>query len=252
PLFALATFVGMLIFMEIGRRLGIRRGDNDSDGAHAGMGIVDGSVFALLGLLLGFSFYGAASRFDERRTQIVEEANDIGTAYLRLDLLAPDARPVLRNLFREYLASRLATYQAIPDISATTHYLVKSEELQQQIWREAVAATTAPGAHPSSAVVTLPAINQMIDITTTRTMAARMHPPAVIPALLFVLCLTCGAIAGYSTSASRRRPWPHSLAFALMTCLTVFVILDVEYPRIGFVRIDSHDQVLVDLLDSFK
>ena len=216
------------------------------------MGIVEGSLFALLGLLLGFSFYGAGERFDERRRQIVEEANDIGTAYRRLDLLAPDAQPALRDLFRQYLASRLATYRAIPDMSAVNHHLLKSKELQKEIWHEAVAATTASGAHPSAAVVTLPAINLMIDITTTRTMAARMHPPAVIPALLFVLCLICAVTAGYSMSAARRRPWGHSIAFGLMTCITIFVIFEVEYPRLGFVRVEAHDEALVDLLESFK
>jgi hypothetical protein len=252
PLFALATFIGMLICTEMGRRIGIRLLDSDSEGANAGMGLVEGSLFALLGLLLGFSFYGAGERFDERRRQIVEEANDIGTAYLRLDLLAPDTQPDLRHLFRRYVELRLATYEAIPDMSEVTRRLAASKDLQQRIWREAVAATTAPGAHPSAAVVTLPAINLMIDITTTRTMASRMHPPAVIPALLFVLCLTCSAIGGFSMSASRRRPWGHAIAFAFMTSITVFVILDIEYPRLGLVRIAGHDQVLVDLLESFK
>ena len=250
--FALAMFIGMLLCLEVGRRLGRRRVNSDSDRAYAGMSIVEGSLFALLGLVLGFSFYGAAARFDQRRALIVEEANDIGTAYLRLDLLAPEAQPALRNLFREYVESRLATYQAVPDVPAVLHHAAKSKELQKQIWRQAVAATTGPGAHPSSAVVTLSAINQMIDITTTRTMAVRMHPPAVFYVLLFVSALICATVAGYGMSAAHRRPWGHSIAFALIICVTVFAIMDVEYPRLGFVRVDSHDQVLRDLLESFK
>jgi hypothetical protein len=252
PFFALVTFFGMLITTEIGRRLGRRRGEVAPEAARAGMGMVDGALFALLGLLLGFSFYGAGERFDLRRAQIVEEANDIGTAYLRLDLLAPDTQPDLRRLFREYLESRLATYRAIPDIPAATRHVAQSHELQRRIWAEAVRGTTDPGAHPSAAVVTLPAINQMIDITTTRAMATRTHPPGVIYVLLFVLCLVCATISGVSMSTCRRRPWGHAIAFALMVSITVFVILDVEYPRLGFVRIDSHDEVLVRLLESFK
>src|SRR4051812_10009042 len=203
----------MLGSTEIGRRIGIRLLDQDSPAARASMGIVEGASFALLGLLLAFSFSGAATRFDLRRSQIVEEANDIGTAYLRLDLLAPNAQPELRTLFRRYLTSRLAAFEKRPDLTAAMDELAKSTDLQRQIWRNAVTATTAAGAHPSAAMLTLPALNQMIDITTTRTMTARTHPPALIYGLLFVLGLTSAAIAGYSMSTSQRRPWAHSIGF---------------------------------------
>jgi hypothetical protein len=83
----LALFLGMLLLLETGRRLGVRRLASDPEGARAGTGTVEGAVFALLGLLVAFTFSGAASRFDQRRDLIVEETNDIGTAYLRLDLL---------------------------------------------------------------------------------------------------------------------------------------------------------------------
>ena len=88
--FTLALFSSMLVLLEIGRRIGLRRMAQDSEGARAGVGAVEGAVFGLLGLLIAFTFSGAASRFDTRRQLIVEETNDIGTAYLRLDLLPVD------------------------------------------------------------------------------------------------------------------------------------------------------------------
>ena len=88
---AAGLFIGMLCLLEVGRRVGQRRREADTEGARAGVGVIDGAVFALLGLLLAFTFSGAAARFDTRRHLIVEEANAIGTAYLRLDLLPPDA-----------------------------------------------------------------------------------------------------------------------------------------------------------------
>ena len=90
-LFAVTLFFGILLFLEVGRRIGIRRITNDTEGARAGTGAVEGAVFGLLGLLIAFTFSGAASRFDTRRQLIVEETNVIGTAYLRLDLLPSDA-----------------------------------------------------------------------------------------------------------------------------------------------------------------
>jgi hypothetical protein len=86
-LITLGFFLGMLVLLETGRRLGVRRLAKDPEGAPAGTGAVDAAVFALLGLLVAFTFSGAASRFEERRNLIVEETNDIGTAYLRLDLV---------------------------------------------------------------------------------------------------------------------------------------------------------------------
>src|SRR5262245_1505985 len=110
-LFTFGLFLGMLLFLEIGRRVGIRRRKEDAEAGGEGVGALDGAVFALLGLLIAFSFSGASSRFDTRRELIVEETNDIGTAYLRLDLLPTHLQPALRESFRRYLDARLEVYQ---------------------------------------------------------------------------------------------------------------------------------------------
>ena len=108
---ALGLFLGMLILLEVGRRIGARRLAEDPEGAEAGVGTVEGAVFALLGLLIAFTFSGAASRVDTRRQLIVEETNNIGTAYLRLDLLPVEALPGLREKFRLYVDTRLEVYR---------------------------------------------------------------------------------------------------------------------------------------------
>src|SRR5215475_7969280 len=102
-LFAVTLFVGMLLLLEVGRRIGLRRIAEEAEGARAGVTAVEGAVFGLLGLLIAFTFSGAASRFDTRRQLIVEETNAIGNAYLRLDLLPTDTQPALRDSFRRYL-----------------------------------------------------------------------------------------------------------------------------------------------------
>src|SRR3954452_22459885 len=79
-------FVGMLVLMEAGRVVGSRRYARDADGSHAGVGVVEGSVFGLLGLLMAFTFSEAANRFADRKLLIVEEVNAIGTAWKRIDL----------------------------------------------------------------------------------------------------------------------------------------------------------------------
>ena len=166
---------------------------------------MEGAVFALLGLLLAFTFLGAASRFDDRRKLIIEEANAIGTAYLRLDLLPATAQPELRDAFRRYVDQRWAAYRALPDLAAARVALERANEMQQQIWTKSVAASAASGGHPDSAKLLLPALNEMIDITTTRTMAGQMHPPPVVFGLLVALMLLSALLAGYAMAASKTR-----------------------------------------------
>src|SRR5258708_119022 len=84
---------GMLVLLEIGRRLGERALGGGPAAAKSGSGAVEGAVFGLMALLIAFTFSGAATRFDTRRALVVEEANDIGTAWLRLDLLSATAQP---------------------------------------------------------------------------------------------------------------------------------------------------------------
>ena len=251
-LFGIGLFFGILILLEIGRRIGARRLAQDPEGARAGVGTVEGAVFALLGLLIAFTFSGAASRFDTRRQLIIEETNDIATAYLRLDLLPVDAQPALREKFREYVDARLEIYRKLPDIAAAKEELVKTNRLQVEIWRQSVAASRAPNASAAAPMLLLPALNAMIDITTTRTMAMQIHPPMIIFALLFGLALASSLLVGYGMASSTARNWLHMLGLAFVMAVSVYVILDIEYPRFGFIRVDAFDQVLVELRESMR
>jgi len=102
------------------------------------------------------------------------------------------------------------------------------------------------------AVLLLPALNDMFDITTTRTMAGQMHPPAIIFGLLCGLALLSALLAGYAGAGTKARNWVHMTLFALTLAGAVYVILDIEFPRMGLIRVDAFDQVLVDLRQSMR
>jgi hypothetical protein len=248
--FSGGLFVGLLVCLELGRRWGTRQLERDPEGARAGTGAVEGAVFALLGLLIAFTFSGAAERLDRRRLQIVDEANAIGTAWLRLDLLPAEAQPALRELFRHYVDSRLAAYRKLPDLDAAKAELDRSVVLQNQIWRGSVAAARSSPT-PAATTVLLPALNAMIDIVTTRTATAYMHPPLAIYVLLFVLCLLGALFAGSAMAGGRTRKALHVFGFAAIMAASVYLILDLEFPRYGLIRIDAADQLLVDVRASF-
>ena len=247
---AFGLFLGMLLLLELGRRIGGRRLAQDPEGARAGVGAVEGATYGLLGLLIAFTFSGAAARFDARRQLMVEEANDIGTAYLRLDLLPAEARDRLREMFRLYLDSRVDTYRKLPDVRAAEAEFARSLALQGEIWTLAVAAARAEP--PSTSTLFLPALNQMIDITTTQLTATRMHPPKVIFVMLGTLALVSSLLAGFGMAGSKRRSWLHLVAYAAINAGVAYVILDLEYPRLGLIRVDSFDQVLVELRQSMS
>jgi hypothetical protein len=252
-LYSVLLFCSMLICLEAGRRIGLKRASLESSGTSDGKKVVEGSFLGLFSLLLAFSFSGAISRFDHRRELIVEEANDIGTAYLRIDLLATSIQPRMRDLFRTYLDARLAVYQKLPDVEAARAELAHSAELQKQIWDTAVSSTRGGGdSHPEGGKLFLPALNSMIDITNVRTWAALTHPPLIIYALLFAVAMICGLFIGQSLFLARSILWGHMLAFALLVSMSMFVILGIEYPRMSFINIEKYDQALTELRASMK
>jgi len=97
--FAIALFLGMLICLEIGRRMGIRRLAADPEGATSGLGVVEAAVFSVYGLLLAFTFSGAPARLDTRKQLIADEANAIGT---RLFEVGSPARRIATSIARAF------------------------------------------------------------------------------------------------------------------------------------------------------
>ncbi|NOT56919.1 MAG: DUF4239 domain-containing protein [Deltaproteobacteria bacterium] len=251
PLFAGSLFLGMLLFLEVGRRCGVRCLAKYPEEERVAIGMVEGAVYGLLSLLLAFTFNGAASRFDARRQLIVEETNAIGTAYLRLDLLPTDTQPALRENFRQYVETRLAAYRKLPDVAAAKAELARSIKLQGAIWTQAIDAARRTES-PAVITLVLSSLNEMIDITTTRTVAVQTHPPVEIFAMLFGVALASALLAGYGMAANKARNWVFGVGFAAVVAVAVFVTIDLEFPRVGLIRIDSVDQILVELRESMN
>jgi hypothetical protein len=246
-------FVGILIFIEIGRRFGIARLARNPDGLPKGIGPVEGAAFSLLGLLLAFTFSGAASRFVERRHMVAEEAHAIESAYLRVDLLPSGAQPEVRELFRCYLDLRLDTYrnpggltvaEAVNSLGAK---LKQTVVLQEEIWTKALTASQGTGGHPDGAKLLLPALNEMFGFVTSRAMATENHPPMALYLLLVVLSFIGSMLVGYATSGNKGRIWLHMVIFAILLSLVIFVIVNLEFPRLGLIRVDPADHFLADL-----
>jgi hypothetical protein len=249
---ALGVLVGMLVSLEIGRRIGAWLRARQGDLVETPAAAIDGAIFALFGLLIAFTFSGAAGRFDHRRDQIADEANSIGTAWMRIDLLPPEAQPPVRGLFRDYVRSRIATYRTISvDEKAAEAEYGRSQNLQNEIWAGAVPAARSTGNGPVLSLV-VQSLNDMFDMATARVHASRTHVPAPILGLLFVLALASALVVGYASAKDAQRNWFHTSLFAVVIAASIFIILDLEHPRIGFIRLDDADRLMDELLAGMK
>jgi hypothetical protein len=247
---SICLFFGMVVCLDAGYRMG-RYVAKKTENAHEGTSTVQAAVFALLGLLLGFTFANGISHLDQRRVLIIQESNAIGTAYLRLDLLPANQQPEMRHLFRQYLDARLGVYEKLPDLKAAGEELEHAAQLQQGIWSHAIAASSADPTQ-NVARLLLPALNDMIDVTTSRTIALYTHLPPLIFGLSISVALLSGLIAGYDMARRKSRSWFHGLLYAVVISITIFTVLDLDYPRFGLIRLTAADTALTQLRDSIR
>lgn len=245
---SLGLFIGMTLAGRVGRMLGKRRLARTGAAEHA-IGAAEAAIFGLLGLLLAFTFSGAAARFEHRRALITQEANAIGTAWLRLDLLPAESQPALRDLFRTYLDARLRSHA--PPGPQREAAVAEAGTLQDRIWQSAHTAAGTPGHPPPAVMLLLPALNEMFDMASTRLAAHRDHPPLVIYALLAVLCLLASMLLGFGAASQMPRPRFYPGVFAAILALVTYVIVDLEFPRQGLIRVDDADGPLVALRATF-
>ncbi len=207
-----------------------------------------GAIFGLLALLIAFTFSGAANRFDDRRHLIVDEVRAIADAYRSLDFLQKEQQPAVRQLFLSYVDHRLALYQNMADTQGFEQKVAAQAELSNQLWQASLAATRATDAAGQSMADQVPtAILKMIDASENQRLGMKFHPPRVIWQSLVVLALIGSFMSGYIMGIQQKRDWLVTLVFATLMAGAVYVILNIEYPRVGSINLDDFDQELVSL-----
>jgi hypothetical protein len=261
-LFAVAIaaifFAGSLILLRFGQHLGLRhRKRNGSEGI-GGLATVEGAIFGLMGLLLAFTISGALQRFDDRRQLVIQEATAATTAYDRLSLFGGDDARRLQSGLKEYVRARIDLYRMAHDfllVQRAEDFSDQQEskvlELKNQLWDAAVAACPQPNYRPACAL-SLPALNSLFEVARQRAGAAEKHPPQIIYFMLFGLGLGCSLLAGFGMAASAGPSWIHMVIFAGSLTVALYTVTDMEYPRLGLIRIESFDHFLSDAYDQMR
>jgi hypothetical protein len=207
--------------------------------------IILAATLTLLGLLIGFSFSMASTRYDQRKTFEEAEANAIGTEYLRADLLPADTAAKVRTLLKQYTELRVSFYTG--DESDIARINAETKKLQAELW----SAVLPPTGGPPPNVTTMLTVGGMNDVLNAQgyTQAAWWNRiPGSAALLMVAIALVCNVMIGYSLrSASERSrllvilPLVVSIAFALIT--------DIDTPRHGLIRVSP--QNLLSLQTSF-
>ena len=256
-LFALAVaaafFASSLILLNFGRHLGLRYLKQQRDAANmAGLATVEGAVFALIGLLLAFTISGALQRFDERRQLVVQEANAASTAHDRLGLFEGDVGRNLQAKLKDYVEARIDLYRMPHDFSLWRRSELFSPEQQDKIvdlknklWNATAAVCPQASFRPACSQA-LPGLTSLFEVARSRLGASEKHPPQIVYVMLFGLGLGGSLLAGFGMAAATARSWIHMLIFAATLTVTLYTVTDMEYPRLGLIRIENFDHFLVD------
>ena len=213
------------------------------------LGAINGTLLGLLGLLLAFTFSMASSRFDTRRQLVIEEANNIGTVVLRTDIYPDSVRNLLRSNLKQYVAERVAFYQAGMNISEVVLHYNKADSIGKQVWSIVANYAKTDNVTTKTSEI-IPALNAMIDITTTRRAAGEATIPDSIMYFLFSLCFCSAFLLGYD---NKHKKFDRIVlaGFAVMLSVTVYMIIDLDLPRSGFINMDKPNEKMIELREMF-
>ena len=246
--------VWMLIMVELGWRVGVylssKYGVKKIDASDTFLA----SIFGLLALLIALTFSGASDRFDKRRDLIVQEVSAIGTAYQSVDLLTKKDQPQIREIFKKYIDSRISLY-ANKDTLSEAHLekkVASHNAIGDEVWK-AVVGAVEDTAYPQKLVAAqiLPQLSDMFTASENQRLASKFHPPPIIIQALVGLALIGSLIAGYNMGIEKSRDWLLTIIFVLLMSGTIYVIMGLEYPRLGKDKLDNFEVELVTLRKTF-
>ncbi len=247
PLWAILPITVLLglVSLEVGYRIASYRLRGSEGEKESPVGGMVGATLSLLAFMLAFTFGLAGSRFEDRRQVVLSEANAIGTTYLRAAMLPEPMRTESRNLLREYVDVRLEAIQP----GKVDQAISKSEELQNRLWSQAVAATERDRS-PITALF-VQSLNEVIDLHAKRLMASlRSRVPGEIWIVLFLLVILTMVMMGYHSGLANSKRSVAVIALVLGFSSVLFLIADLDRPGQGMLQVSQ--QSMIDLRRSMQ
>jgi hypothetical protein len=244
---AVILFIAIIVFNEVGFRVGHFIQTRTDSEVKALTGSIQASILGLLALLLSFTFSMSMQRFDSRSMALVDEANAIGTAMLRVQLLPEKYKKEATEYFRRYVYLRVAISKL--DLTRQKErktYNKQITDLQNKLWSLAISATN-DDPRPVTTGAFVKSLNDVIDSQGKRNALLQMHVPEVVLLLLFVVFVSSGGILGYSAGLSGKRVFAPIVLVSLLITLIVFIIIDLDRPKRGLIQVNQ--EAMIQLQD---
>lgn len=235
--------------LALGRRadrLDVR--DAPRSPTHPKFGVIESAMLALLGLMIGFSFSSAMDRYARRQDLLVQEANAIGTAFLRADLVPEPQRQTLRAAWRQYADVRLELFRTLSPDQAPA-LMARLRELQSTIWSTAVEGVRTTQMPDLNSPVLDP-INNAIDLLEQRSISIERHIPLLV---LVVLCASAMGSVGavyFGLGDADRRVRGYAAVLTTLIGASLWMTFDMDHPRVGLIR--ASGTPLINLRDSLQ
>lgn len=248
---ALALLALLAVCLNVGHRLGQARAHESTAATREHINGIQAAILGLLALLLAFTFSLALQRFDSRSEAVVDEANAIGTAFLRTDLLPPPLRDEARAAIDRYLDARVDE-SALPLHDQATRAKVNGVAIAGHggLWQIALRAALPENTSRAPTLMFVESVNRLIDGYGKRTSGLNQHVPELVLGLLLVTFLLAGGIMGFAAGAASHRPSPVTYILIGLMVVLVFIVLDLDRPRRGIINVDHSS--LLDLQTRVK
>jgi len=247
----IGTILGMILFIELGFRLGQKAQARAKKAQTSQVRAIMGAGLGLLAFMLAFTFSTAQSHFEVRVQSLAEEARIARNAFMQADLLAEPARTRTKHLLKEYIDIRSSTHSVkndeIPEKLAEAIQL--SEKIQRDLWalvsESAGQASKSQGEFDKNDQL-MTSVLALTDIHYTRLHSAIMNRiPLTIWMTLYLMATLSMIIMGYQAGLTERRSPVATVTLAIAFSAVIILITDLDRPVMSFFHINN--QLLVDL-----
>jgi hypothetical protein len=231
---ALGVLLVLPMACQLGFWLGRRARDDELERSRAANW--QNALLALAGLLIGFTFSMAQTRFDARKKLLLVEANAIGTTYLRTRVLEPASGDEVRSLLRQYVDVRLAFANAGAGRARVEAILRRSSELENQIWARVAAAGRGDDRSVINGLLML-ATNEMFDDAAAHVAAVDSPLPATVFVVLLLATAAAMAAVGFACGLEKRPSVHGMFVMPLLLATVILLVFDLAHPRLGILRV---------------
>jgi len=209
-----------------------------------------GALFGLWGFIVAFTFGSSASRFDNVRSMMVEEANTIRTAILRTQTFPDTIGTDLYNDLKPYLEARIAYYDYASDFDKLNKARQDAEDIGKRMWTKTVHASRLPNMALAGSNM-LATLSSMYDLGARRDALLLSGVPDPIIYMLFFLAMAISFIGGFTTPVIHTKEWIVIAGFILLATVIIYLTLDLGRPLRGFIRPDVGEARFLHLRDMF-